>query len=368
MKDNSHIKMAKLVLNYSVNIQPGEKVLLIVPVNAIELGRELVREALRLNARPVLEYNDYAVERLYLESYNEANQEQSSLERLEFIKTFQAVIVFRARENDYELAHIPSAVMDHKTKLGSKQSAYIVNQTKWLVLNYPTLTMAHKAKMSFEAFEEYYYKVCLVDYPKLEKKLMPLKELMDKTKKVKIISPTTNLEFSIDGIGSIICAGRRNIPDGEVYTSPVIDSVNGVLEYNVPTTYAGQTFENVRLTFKNGRIVEASAKENSEKLNMILDTDDGARHIGEFAIGVNPIIMEPIGDILFDEKISGSFHFTPGKAYENEADNSNRSAIHWDMVQIQRSDYGGGQIYFDDVLIRDNGKFTIDSLKQIDEL
>jgi aminopeptidase len=339
-----------------------------VPVNAIELGRELVREALKVNAIPIIEYNDYAIERLILESYNKANQEKASLERLEYLKSFNCVVSFRGKYNDYELAHIPTKIMEHRTKVLRKQSDFIVNKTKWVVLNYPTETMAHKAKMSYEAFRENYYDVCLVDYAKLSQSLEPLKKLMDKTKKVKIISPTTNLEFSIDGMGSVICAGHRNVPDGEVYTAPVRDSVNGTLEYNVPTTYAGQTFENVRLTFKDGKIVEASAKANTQKLNDILNTDEGARYIGEFAIGVNPKILDPIGDILFDEKISGSFHFTPGKAYENEADNTNRSAIHWDMIQIQRKEYGGGQIYFDDILIRDNGKFIHDDLKQIDEL
>lgn len=174
---------------------------------------------------------------------------------------------------------------------------------------------------------------------KWSKAQQPLKELMERSDRVRIVSPGTDLTFSIKGIPAVKCAGENNIPDGEVFTAPVKDSVNGTITYNTPCPYRGTVFNNVSLTFKDGKIVEATA-DNSDKINEIFETDEGARFVGEFAIGVNPMILHPMGDILFDEKIAGSIHFTPGEAYE-DADNGNRSSVHWDMVLIQRPEYGG---------------------------
>jgi aminopeptidase len=188
-----------------------------------------------------------------------------------------------------------------------------------------------------------------------------LVELMNNTDMVKIKDPGTDLSFSIKDIPAIKCAGEFNIPDGEVFTAPVKNSVNGVIKFNIPQIEHGVTYENVRLEFKNGLIINATSNED-EKLNRFLDTDKGSRYVGEFALGVNPHITKPMKDGLFDEKIMGSFHFTPGRCYE-EASNGNKSAIHWDLISIQTPEYGGGEIYFDGVLIRKDGLFVVDSLK-----
>jgi aminopeptidase len=220
--------------------------------------------------------------------------------------------------------------------------------------------MAQLANTSTEAFEDFYFDVCNLDYAKMSEAMDPLVDLMNKTDVVQIKGPGTDLTFSIKDIPAIKCAGNYNIPDGEVFTAPVKDSVNGTITYNTPSPYQGYTFENVKLTFKDGKIVEATAND-TDRINRIFDTDEGARYIGEFAIGVNPYILHPMQDILFDEKIDGSFHFTPGQCYD-EAANGNKSAIHWDMVNIQRPDYGGGEMYFDGVLIRKDGRFVIPEL------
>ena len=188
-----------------------------------------------------------------------------------------------------------------------------------------------------------------------------LKALMDKTDKVRLVAQNTDLTFSIKGIPAIKCDGERNIPDGEVYTAPVRDSINGKISYNTPSEYQGFKYENISFEIENGKIVKATAN-NEDRINNLLDTDEGARYFGEFAIGVNPFVLEPMLDILFDEKIAGSFHLTPGMAYE-DANNGNKSAIHWDLVMIQRPEYGGGEIWFDDKLIRKDGMFVIDELK-----
>ena len=216
--------------------------------------------------------------------------------------------------------------------------------------------MAQQAGMSTEAFEDFYFRVCLQDYRRFVVPMRNLKRLMDKTDEVRITGPGTELRFSLKGMEAIPCGGVHNIPDGEVFSAPVRDSVEGHITYNTPSIYQGIAFDNVFLRFENGRIVEAKAN-TTKAINKILDQDEGARHIGEFALGFNPEIRKPMRDILFDEKIAGSFHFTPGQAYEGVADNGNRSQVHWDLVQIQRPDYGGGEIHFDGKLVRKDGQF-----------
>ncbi|HRZ80378.1 MAG TPA: aminopeptidase, partial [bacterium] len=234
----------------------------------------------------------------------------------------------------------------------------------WCILAFPNPSYAQASSMSTEAFEDFYFNVCSLDYAKMDKAMDPLKKLMDKTDKVHIKGPgRTDLKFSIKGINAVKCAGKYNVPDGEVFTAPVKDSVNGVIEYNTPTVYHGTKFDKVILTFKKGKIVKIEGS-NVEKLEHIFNTDEGARFVGEFAIGVNPYITKPMVDILFDEKICGSIHFTPGATYD-ECDNGNRSAIHWDLVMIQTPEYGGGEIYFDDVLIRKDGQFVLKELKPL---
>jgi aminopeptidase len=190
-----------------------------------------------------------------------------------------------------------------------------------------------------------------------------LKALMEKTDRVEIKGPGTDLRFSVKRIPAIICGGDRNIPDGEVFTAPVKNSVEGHVTFNAPTIYQSTNFDGIRLEFRAGKVVEATSNQTA-KLNTILDSDPGARYIGEFSLGFNPHILQPMRDILFDEKIAGSFHFTPGQAYE-EADNGNRSQVHWDMVNIQRPDYGGGEIYFDGKLIRRDGEFLPKQLRAL---
>jgi aminopeptidase len=240
-----------------------------------------------------------------------------------------------------------------------------VNHTKWVVLRWPSPSMAQLAQMSTEDFERFYFDVCLVDYAKMDRDVQPLRRRMDAADRVHIKGPgATDLRFSIKGIKSVPCSGDRNIPDGECFTAPVRDSVEGIVQYNAPTIYNGTTFTNVGLEFSKGRVVRCWADQNQKELEAIFDTDDGARYIGEFAIGFNPLILHPMKDILFDEKIAGSFHFTPGRCYE-ETENGNRSEIHWDLVCIQRPEFGGGTISFDGEVIRRDGLFVTDDLKPL---
>ncbi len=281
------------------------------------------------------------------------------------MKLMDAYIGLRGSHNVSESAGIPDTQMKQHAQLYQKPVHFEqrIPHTRWCVLRWPTPAMAQLARMSTEAFEQFYFDVCTLDYEKMQRAVQPLADRMTRTDRVRIEGPgDTDLSFSIKGIDAVPCYGTHNVPDGECFTAPVRDSVNGVIQFNTPTLYNGVTFENVRLEFRDGRVVKASAADNQEKLDSILDTDDGARFVGEFALGFHPSINEAMKDILFDEKISGSLHLTPGRAYE-EADNGNRSDVHWDLVLIQRPEHGGGRIYFDGELVRDNGEFVGEELE-----
>ncbi|WP_026693627.1 aminopeptidase [Peribacillus kribbensis] len=365
MKDPRIETLAKNLINYSVKLQKGEKVLIENFGLQRELVTALVKEAYAAGGYPFVLLKDAQVDRAMFMGAQEEQYSMIADFEANVMANMDAYIGLRSGDNINEQADVPADKMKiYGDTVGKKVHREIrVPKTRWVVLRYPTSSMAQLAKMSTEAFEDFYFDVCNLDYSKMDKAMDSLVALMDKTDKVRITGPGTDLTFSIKDIPSIKCSGQMNIPDGEVYTAPVRDSVNGTVTYNTPSPYHGFTFENVKLTFKDGKIVEAESND-TERINKIFDTDEGARFVGEFAIGVNPYIQTPMQDILFDEKIDGSFHFTPGQCYD-EAYNGNHSNIHWDMVNIQRPEYGGGEIYFDDVLIRKDGKFVLPELEQL---
>jgi len=362
MKDPRINKLAKMLVNYSTRLKEGEKVLIETFDIPPQLTLEIINEASTVGAMAFVSCKDNEVLRTL---YSNATEEQMKFigeyEKMR-MKGMDAYIGIRGAQNVAQHSDVPSDRM----KLYQQhwwQPVHIgvrVPETRWVVLRYPTHSMAQQADMSTESFEDFYFKVCTLDYARMSCAMDPLKELMDRTDRVHIKGKGTDLRFTINGIPSVKCDGELNIPDGEVFTAPVRDSVNGTIEFNTPSIYQGTTFENIRLEFRDGKIVDATGSD-TEKLNNILDSDEGARFVGEFALGVNPYITKPMKDILFDEKIMGSFHFTPGNAY-GEADNGNKSEIHWDMVMIQTPEYGGGEIWFDDVLIRKDGKFVPEEL------
>lgn len=361
--DNRITALAKNLIHYSVRLQKGEKLLIEVFDDAYPLAQALIKEAYQAGGLPLLSLKRSDLQRQLI---MQADQEQLNLiaaYESSRMKQMDAYIGIRASNNISELADVPESQMKLYQTYWSKpvHSDIRVPETKWCVLRYPSGAMAQLANMSTERFEDFYFSVCNLNYAKMDSAMTPLIALLNKTDRVKISGVGTDLSFSIKGIPAVKCSGRRNIPDGEVYTAPVKDSVQGCLTYNTPALYQGTAYENISLTFKDGRIVNATAN-YTDKINKIFDTDDGARYIGEFALGVNPYIATPMKDTLFDEKISGSFHFTPGMAYKG-ADNGNVSAIHWDLVCIQTPGYGGGEIYFDDVLIRKDGRFVLEELK-----
>lgn len=362
MLDNRIAVLAKNLVNYSVKAGKGDKVLIEAYDVDSALVTQLIKEIRKNGAYAFVEMYDSKVQRRLLMDADETYCSLLTKYNRVRMEDMDCYIGIRGAYNSFESSDVPGEKMDMYSRIYSHPIHHDLRvcKTRWVVLRYPNDSMSQLAGMSTEKFEDFYFNVCNLDYSKMDRAMTPLVELMNKTDRVRIVAKDTDLTFSIKGIGAIKCSGACNIPDGEVYTAPVKDSVNGVITYNAPSIENGIKFEHVRLEFKDGKIINATSNYTDDS-NKIFDTDEGARYVGEFAIGVNPYIIQPMGDILFDEKISGSIHFTPGCCYE-DADNGNKSAVHWDLVLIQTPEYGGGKIYFDDVLIRDNGRFVLKEL------
>lgn len=356
--------LAKQLVTHSTRLAKGEKVLIDIQDVPEAAGLALIRAVRAKGAVPFLRINQSRLSREMLKGATEEQYKLISKHLLTEMKDMDAYIALRGSNNISETSDLPQANMKLAMKNLRPVMDHRVKKTKWCVLRWPSPAMAQQANMSTEAFEDFFFKVCLLDYKALVPAMNNLRKLMENAEEVHITGPGTDLRFSIKGIPAIACGGEYNIPDGEVFTAPVRESVEGQVTYNAPTIYQGIGFDNICLEFSKGKIVKAEAGARTKELNGILDTDPGARYVGEFAIGFHPHILEPMRDILFDEKIAGSFHFTPGQAYEI-ADNGNRSQVHWDMVNIQRKDYGGGEIYFDGKLIRKDGIFLPKNLAKL---
>lgn len=367
MNDPRLDQLATVLMRHSTALKPGD----FFQINAAFAARPLVdailRQAAELGVYPLINWQDEELTRLQYEILKPENPDtERFLERRREWDLFRwqdlaANIAIRATENDQELNTVPPERQQLSARIGRPLSDVIINQRRWVLFDFPTRASAQKAGMSFADYFDFVVGVSLIDYDRLQKAEERLAERMDRSERVHVLAPGTDLTFSKKDLSSVCCYGRRNVPDGEVYTAPVRDSVQGVITYNVPSNYFGQTFRQIRLEFKDGRIVSATCDGDQALLNKILTTDEGASYIGEFSFGVNPRIREPIGNTLFDEKICGSIHFTPGNAYAR-ADNGNRSAIHWDLIQIQRPEHGGGEVWMDGELIRKDGLFVTEDL------
>ncbi|OFZ53546.1 MAG: aminopeptidase [Bdellovibrionales bacterium RIFOXYC1_FULL_54_43] len=370
MKIDSRItQLAHNLLNYSIELKKNETVYLdLVGRDTKELGCELIRIATEMGAIPF--WNDFD-ESFQKPFFSRASEEQNRLFadfHKGIMEKVHAYIGVRGSTNPYDLGDLSS-------EQKSLKQNYFFNEVhsktrlkkRWCVLRYPNPAMAILAKKSGEAFEDFYFKVCNLDYAKMSRAMDPLVELMRKTDRVRLVSPGTDIEFSIKNIPVIKCDGKMNIPDGEIFTAPVKDSMNGTIAYNTTSLHQGTLFSNITLKVENGRITEYSSPQHQAELEQIFNLDAGARYFGEFAIGLNPYINHPLNDTLFDEKIAGSIHLTPGASYD-DASNGNHSSLHWDLVLIQTPEYGGGELYFDGKLVRRDGKFVIDSLSALDSL
>jgi aminopeptidase len=364
MKNNLN-KLADTIVNYSLRVKKNDRILITTFTNKPnELVKKIIRLIYHNGAIPFVRIMDPEINALLGEcTSRERIDELVKLKQYD-IDNYDGFITIKYLVNEYEEKYIPKETLKILGEKTREIDDIRINQRRWVLLNYPSVLDAYKSKMKIDEFYNYAMNIMMVDYRKMKKEIRPLKELMEKTDKVRIVGPDTDLTFSIKGIPIIPCIGERNIPDGEIFTAPIKTSVNGTIRYNTDSPYQGEVYRNIFFRFKDGKIIEARCENNTEDLNIILDTDEGSRYIGEFSLGLNPKMTHPLGDILYDEKILGSIHFTPGRAYKDSY-NGNDSSVHWDIVLIQRKEYGGGEIYFDDVLIRKDGFFVLDDLKHL---
>lgn len=357
-------KLAGIIVNHSLKVQKGEKVLIAYQgIESMPLVKEIVKEVIKVEGVVNTDYQNQDVDN-YIREHLTDDLINNKVNKMKYeVENYDCFVRLCYCKSDYYDKNVDKTM---KNKLMEELKPYKeiqINKRRWVLLNYPSIVDSYKAHMTPSEFYDFALDTMTVDYDKMYKDTLPLKELMEKTDKVRIVAPNTDLTFSIKGLPAIICAGEANIPDGECFTAPIKESVNGTITYNVPSPYHGEIFENVSLTFKDGKIIKAESN-NNKKIEEIFNTDEGARYVGEFSLGFNPVIKEPMGDILYDEKIAGSLHFTPGCCYD-ECDNGNKSNIHWDMVLIQRKECGGGEVYFDDVLIRKDGLFVLPELEKL---
>jgi aminopeptidase len=357
-------RLSELLCDHSCQLTNQDSLL----IHAFDIEEEAIAELVRVaqsrGAKVAVRLESNIIKRQLMLGMSVANAQMiAEIERHE-MEQMTAYIALRGSHNYAETSDVPGETM----KMWQKEYAVPVvfgiriPKTKWAVLRWPTPGMAQQANMSTPAFEQFYFDVCTLDYAKMARACEPLQALMNRTDRVHIKGPGTDLSFSIKNIGSVPCTGERNIPDGECFSAPVLHSMNGTVQYNTVSLYQGTEFKDIRFVVVDGKIVEATAGAQTEKLNEILDSDPGARYFGEWSLGFNPYVLHPMKDTLFDEKIAGSFHLTPGNAYDPPGGNGNISSVHWDIVCIQRPEYGGGEIYFDDVLVRKEGLFVLPEL------
>jgi len=364
--DNRLTKLAENILCNSIKLKKGEIVYLeTFGASTKEMLNELIKVAIKIGATPFYFYNDMAFVRSSIDGASKAQMQKYADLHRDLMEKADCYVAIRGYDDMFALSDVDDKYQELHNSIFHKQVHILTRlpKTRWCVLRYPNTTMAAMSRMSLKAFEDFYFDACLLDYKKMGKAMLPLKKLMDKTSEVHIKGKDTDLRFSLKGQKAIVCDGRVNIPDGEVYTAPVRESINGYVQFNTGTMHNGTFFSNIRLEFKNGKIVKGTSVANNDKFQKILDIDAGSRYMGEFALGVNPYVTHPILDILFDEKISGSFHMAIGNSYQDETNNGNVSSIHWDLVKIQTPEQGGGEIWFDGKLIRKDGLFVLPELE-----
>lgn len=365
--DGRVTELARNLLDHSLKLKQGEVLYLdLIGPDTRPLGVELVRLATERGAIPFWSCFDDELAKPFFERATEEQHRAFAAFHKGIMERVDAYVGVRGPPNPFEQGDLPAAQKQNKQRFFMEEVHMRTRLKKrWCVLRWPNAAMAAQARMSTAAFEDFYFRVCNLDYRAMSRAMDPLVALLRGADRVRLTAPGTDIEFSIRGLPVVKCDGTMNIPDGEVFTAPVRGSVNGTISYNTSSVYQGVPFRNVTLRVKDGRIVEATAPENQQELLAILDSDEGARFFGEFAIGVNPFVLEPMNDTLFDEKIKGSIHFTPGNAYD-ECDNGNRSSVHWDLVLIQRPEHGGGELYLDGKLIRKDGRFVLPELVPLD--
>lgn len=348
-------KLAKIITNYSVEVKPGEKVLLRgYGFESYPLIKEVYRECMRAGAIEVnVRFSEEEISRIFFEEANEKQLKYLNKIELEMAKSYDVMVQIVADKNPYEMKDTDMKKIQI-TQKARKPLSDILTKKRWCLFYYPNVASAALAKKSLEDWENFVMDSCLLDWKKEEELQKKFIEIMKKVKKVRITGKETDLEVNIAGQKWLTCCGKFNMPDGEVFTSPVRTGVNGFIRYNVPTNYMSHDFNFVKLTLKDGKVIKEQS-DNDSALKEILSTDKGARYFGEFAFGLNNKIKEGTKQILFDEKMGKSLHMALGRCYE-EAPNGNDSSIHWDLIFNFK--WSNAELYFDNKKVFSKGKWT----------
>lgn len=368
MKDTRIDKLADLMVNYSLNVQPKQKVLIHGEFGGEPLMAAVFKKCLQAGAYPfVVPYvHDWLESTLRYGTPDQYAAVYAPFE--EMFKTYDARVRILGDLNTKGLSQFDPEKAAEMLSQYSDALQIVLERTakgemKWVAGLFPTNAYAQDANMNLSDYEDFVYEASLGDlddpvgyWKNVEARQAKAIAWLEGKKDVHITAPGTDLTLSIEGRPFVNCACKANIPDGEIFTSPIENSANGYVNFTYPTLYEGYEVDNVRLEFKDGKAVKASADKNEEYLIKRLDTDEGSRYLGEFAIGTNDLIQRFTGQILFDEKIGGSFHLALGHGFP-ETKCKNKSSIHWDMICDLRN---GGEITVDGELFYKNGKFTID--------
>lgn len=355
-------KFARLLTGYSTEVRAGDNVLINIDSGALELGRTLYREVLRAGAEPLLRvsYPEQVSDMLELASDEFLDTEPAFA--LNEIRQIDAWIRVSAPENARQLQNADKVRLGRLMKRQRAVQNIRVNETRWLGTIFPNAAGAQDAGMSTEEFERFAFEAMFLfeDDPAAawRRQFDEQQRLVDRLSQadqVRIVADGTDLTLSVRGRTWVSSAGKRNMPCGEVFTGPVEDSAEGVITFDVPSSVSGVEVRNIRLRFSGGKVVEAEAEVGNDLLQAQLESDPGARFLGELGIGTNYRIQKPIRSILYDEKIGGTVHLALGQSYASTG-GTNNSAIHWDMITDLRA---GGAIYLDGELFQQDGKFTI---------
>lgn len=355
MVDKAKIqKLAKIMIGYSIALKKGEKLMLRgYGFDSYPLIKELYREAMKAGAIQV--DVRFSVDELTRIFFDHASKEQieyiTDLDK-KVADSYDAMIQVVADENPFELGEVNIKKLNMSAK-ARKPLSDILHKKRWCLFYYPNVASATFAKKNLEQWEDFVFDCSIKDWKKEEKMQAKFVNLMSKVDKVHIVGKETDLHLSVKKQIWRKCCGTHNMPDGEIFTSPLRTSVNGVIRYNVPTHYQSQDFEWVKLTLKDGKVVREESN-NQKGVTEILNSDAGARYFGEFAFGLNKEIMNPTRQILFDEKMGRSLHMALGKCYD-ECPNGNDSTVHWDL--IFRFDWAGAELWFDGVKVYSKKKW-----------
>lgn len=366
--ENFWEKYARVLVDYSTKVKKGDLVMIrATSATAEPLVKEVYKRVLQKGGHPLMRTSICDMSDIFIKYATD--------EQLDYVdpiikheyEIIDKYISIGAPQNLKSMTNADRRKLARRSKATREISTLLMDRSakgeaSWVIADFPTNALAQEAKMSLDEYTEFLTHACFLDLENPVEKLEEMDkaqthwaEYLNKTSKLHIVGEKTDITFSTKGRKWISCSGLNNYPDGEVFTSPVEDSANGQIYFDLPAIYRGNEANNILLKIKDGKIYEATAEKNGEYVNAMLDTDEGSRLVGEIAVGTNENIQNITGNILFDEKIGGAIHMAVGASYP-ETGGKNISGIHWDMIKNMKN---GGKIYADDVLIYENGKFII---------